>query len=86
MPGAGEYDTPPKRVNHRAAQKYLCARVAGGFQLHHEDVVYLCERVARLQEQLDAERDLNELEVSLRQEAMRAAADERYEREMRAEP
>lgn len=45
------------RVNHRAAERDLCAKVRGGFDLSPDDVLYLIERVESLRRQVDDERD-----------------------------
>jgi shikimate kinase len=80
------YDEKPKRINHRIAENYLCAKVREGHDLLPEDVLYLVGRIEALRERLDTETYLNELEVERRQEALRALADERHEREMLSEP
>ena len=81
MPGHERYDASPKRVNHRAAQAYLCARIKAGEDIYPEDLIYLCDRVISLQQQLDNERDAAEADLALRQEAMQLEAMDRRDEE-----
>jgi hypothetical protein len=86
MPAEAMYETPPRKVNHRVQERYLCARVKAGEDIHPEDLVYLCDRIIALREQLDNERDAADAELALRQERMQLEAMDRRDEEASMAP